>query len=146
MIGCALVFSLLAKGYWVGTPSCWRRLQTRIRRGDNHANNIAARTRLTEDARPAFVKVATPVRIVGIVRAHPRPRPDSVTPPLASSSDQAALPKTNSLGGRCAASEGVAGWNAWRNENPNVPPNVLRQDLNGADLRDTNLSAAQTSA
>ncbi len=31
--------------YGVGTPSCRRRHQTRNRRGDNHANNIAQRTR-----------------------------------------------------------------------------------------------------
>jgi hypothetical protein len=44
--GFALVFSLLAKGYGVGTPSCWRghRPRIRIRHGDNHANNLTQKT------------------------------------------------------------------------------------------------------
>ena len=38
----------------MGTPSCWRGHRACVRRGDNHANNIAqkARTLLTEDADP----------------------------------------------------------------------------------------------
>jgi len=34
MIGSALVFSLLAKGYGVGTPSCWRGHRACVRRGE----------------------------------------------------------------------------------------------------------------
>ena len=49
-------FSFGANIYGVGLPpSCWRR-HIRVRRGDNHANNIAqkARTLLTEAAGPTF--------------------------------------------------------------------------------------------
>ena len=38
MTGSAQVFSLLARVYGVGTPSCWRSHRARVRRGDNHAN------------------------------------------------------------------------------------------------------------
>jgi hypothetical protein len=30
--------------------------------------------------------------------------------------------------------QGVAAWNAWRNENPNIPPNLKDAHLGGADL------------
>jgi hypothetical protein len=52
---CAGILFAGKRVYGVGTPSCWRRHQTRIcvRRGDNHANNIVQkeRTLLTEETR-----------------------------------------------------------------------------------------------
>ena len=47
--------------YGVGTPSCWRWHRARVRRGDNHANNITqkARTLLTEDADAAFLEIGS---------------------------------------------------------------------------------------
>ncbi len=39
--------------------------------------------------------------------------------------------------------EGTEGWNAWRQEHPEVIPNLSRADLTHADLRHANLSGAQ---
>jgi uncharacterized protein YjbI with pentapeptide repeats len=36
--------------------------------------------------------------------------------------------------------KGVDTWNAWREENPDIRPNLRRADLNGADLNGANLS------
>jgi hypothetical protein len=35
--------------------------------------------------------------------------------------------------------KGVAAWNAWRDENPEILPNLREADLSGADLSLTNL-------
>ena len=40
---------------------------------------------------------------------------------------------------------GVAEWNAWRQENPEVRPDLSEADLSGADLRDANLNGADLS-
>jgi uncharacterized protein YjbI with pentapeptide repeats len=38
--------------------------------------------------------------------------------------------------------KGVAAWNAWRDENPNIPPDLTGANLTGADLTYANLSGA----
>jgi uncharacterized protein YjbI with pentapeptide repeats len=38
--------------------------------------------------------------------------------------------------------KGVAAWNAWRDENPNVRPNLDAADLPGAKLGEANLVGA----
>ena len=38
--------------------------------------------------------------------------------------------------------QGVAAWNAWRDENPDIDPDLFEADLNGANLRGANLSRA----
>jgi hypothetical protein len=38
--------------------------------------------------------------------------------------------------------QGVAVWNAWRDENPNIFPNLSEADLSEADLSRANLSWA----
>jgi hypothetical protein len=39
--------------------------------------------------------------------------------------------------------QGVAAWNAWRDENPNILPDLSGADLHGRDLRNANLSGAR---
>src|SRR5215831_2726658 len=41
--------------------------------------------------------------------------------------------------------KGVAAWNAWRDENPNIRPDLTRRKLWGADLSRANLSGASLS-
>ena len=36
----------------------------------------------------------------------------------------------------------MAAWNAWRDENPDIDPDLFEADLNGANLRGANLSRA----
>ncbi len=38
--------------------------------------------------------------------------------------------------------EGVEAWNAWRDENPDVMPDLVETNLSGADLTGANLSVA----
>jgi uncharacterized protein YjbI with pentapeptide repeats len=38
--------------------------------------------------------------------------------------------------------KGVAAWNAWRDENPDIDPDLFEADLNGANLRGANLRGA----
>jgi len=38
--------------------------------------------------------------------------------------------------------QGVAAWNAWRDENPDIHPKLLEANLNEADLLGANLSRA----
>src|SRR5271166_6616550 len=38
--------------------------------------------------------------------------------------------------------QGIVQWNNWREEHPDVSPDLVSADLNGAALRQTNLSAA----
>ncbi len=41
--------------------------------------------------------------------------------------------------------EGVEAWNAWRDENPDVMPDLVETNLSGADLFEANLSGANLS-
>jgi Pentapeptide repeats (8 copies) len=41
--------------------------------------------------------------------------------------------------------KGAKAWNAWREENPDVQPDLLKADLSGADLSKANLSYADLS-
>jgi uncharacterized protein YjbI with pentapeptide repeats len=39
--------------------------------------------------------------------------------------------------------QGVAAWNAWRDENPNIRPDLSKADFSGRDLRNANLGGAR---
>ena len=41
---------------------------------------------------------------------------------------------------------GVAAWNAWRDENPNIRPDLIGADLTKADLTEADLFAAKLDA
>jgi hypothetical protein len=39
--------------------------------------------------------------------------------------------------------QGVAAWNAWRNENPDIVPDLRREHLSGMNLTEANLIEAK---
>jgi uncharacterized protein YjbI with pentapeptide repeats len=41
--------------------------------------------------------------------------------------------------------QGVAAWNQWRAEHPDVRPNLIKANLSGADLRKSDLAGADLS-
>jgi uncharacterized protein YjbI with pentapeptide repeats len=38
--------------------------------------------------------------------------------------------------------QGVAAWNAWRDQNPDIRPDLVKANLNGANLNRANLNGA----